>query len=377
MQVVQEKNQKIAVVFGSATSLLLERLNLTAPYGKVLILSTLKSYISLGEKIRVGVKDAGGQPLNLVEGEDFNFTVDTASGLFSFSEDVRAVVATDFRLFALASYFATIKDIPCYYLVENNFSSSAFARKLPVKNQNDIDFYTLREDRTVIFEEEGLTSEEFLTSLFAIAVEYAVKRLDNAVVGQILGAPAVGERVELLDLAVNRLLYNEKIDKKERISLIELYAKIEESAFIGGENLSALDIAKYIRLGNFCADNRFTIESGYEILSTERRLLLEGNGLNIPDYRERASSLSFHGFDEDGVLHGLYSQAKKFEEVTLRDIDLIKTLVEKSYYALKKIRKRAPCSKNASERGLNEAIFLSGDTPFSTNAMTALRELGY
>ncbi len=360
---------------GDGLNVLLPLLEERAPYQKVLILSTLDTFENKGKKIYELLKEQGITPLNFIVDENFSFSLNSAGGLFSFPENTRAVLALDQRLFGLASYFATLKNIPCFLYSYKFITDVAFRDILFIKDHNAVDAFPISRDRTFIFDSDGMSDNEFIRCFSVGLINLTVRAVDKIMLGRLIGEDYdLSALSKLNGIIRNFLLFGGELEK--RYIFMEQYVEVCFNLLAGNNSLCAVDIAGYIYSGEFFL-GLDSARISIKILEEYSHALSFGNGLNIPNYMERAERISgITGYDENMILQGLYAQTKIFEKVEYKAAIELKVMIKKALDTVNELYKNIDDKINIDSDRLELAVRHAGDMPFSTNGMTAIRELG-
>lgn len=356
------------------------------PQSKVLVLSTLKTFEERATSLFDCLQKAQIKPVSIVLDDTAPLSVESVCGLMNAPEDVRAVIVLDYSLFDMALYFCAIKKLHLYEMIDNFIPKRIMANTVFIKNGDNVDLFVSEVERTIILSENSLAGEGVLVNLFAFIGSKILSLTDYRVMGTVMRQPLCAEAFNLARQAVldTLKLINQKDLPLETLVynafLLEIADNLTKGKLL---SLSAPSLAEYIYNGRFLGD------SGIELLCTSigldcyKALFLETyDKTNMPThYYERAQRLSeMTGILEDNILLSYKQQGNRFamrhskikslygdlkaeieseQKVYKRVVDTYLSLGGKSDYDLTK---------------LEHAILLSGDTPFSINGMSLVRE---
>ena len=318
--------------------------------------------------------------------EDGDLSTESVAGLFNIAEDVRGVVVTDYQLFDLASYFATVRNIPLVNLVYEFYPKRLLSNRVYIKNFGKLDAFGISVKRHVVFVEKKALSEFELSNAYAYVVSKMVSLIDYRI-RCILEHQEIDKKAYLIarEAIVSALVLtlNDKIASEKLLiycMMLEVADNMTEGKLL---TLSAPSIAQYLTSGSFCAD------SGIELLAQCVLLELYDKCFSIdfskatlsPDYLDRAEVLSrLTCFNEKEILKGLQRQVSTFNCKGKKISGLKQLLKEEIANTAKlslKIMNRyfeLGGKSDYDTADIAMAVKLSGDTPLSINGMSLVRE---
>ena len=356
------------------------------PSAKVAILATEKTFNEHGLKLLEEIRSVGGVPINVILPLDLDFSTDSVCSLFNIHEEVRIAVVLDQELYALAAYFATLRNIHLISLVYTFKPKGLLCKKVAIKNGNDTDVFSISAFRHVVFGENLLKSKEERADTYAYVASKIVAltdyRISQAIahehVNKVAYYMARGAVLGVFSTAVTDNEYDEKLF----INAIKL--EIADS-MTGGRLLSfsSAAVASFLTTGSFYAKPYVELAAACVILELYDACFGENdNTPNLPpDYIERVEKLDkTKCFTKKSALKNIRAQIAEFNFKRKRIKTVKATLkdeLEKSAKIAGKIMERyfelggtTACDSSA----LADAVILSGDTPLSVNGMSLVRE---
>lgn len=374
--------------YGDVAPCVKDIFNKYTPSGKIAIIANKKSFGTTGLEIISAIRSAGGQTINVVLGEDVDFSTDEVCGLFQVAEDVRLVVVLDYPLFDIAAYFATVRNIPMISIVRDLKPKGLLAKRVYVKNGNTIDSYGISTTRHVIFTGDVFSEKQTLADVYAYCASKIVALMDYRIVGAINGGELNRIAYYLARTAVLGVFGLSKDDKefKEKIFSYAIKLEIADNMADGKLlNLSSPSIAEFIACGKFgkCAGVELSAACiALELYDKCFNGEVEKNVLP-PDYSARAERLSkLANFNEKDLLKHFKSQisAFNFKRKKIASVkDGLKDEVKKTAKLAPRIMDRyleLGGDNNLDTALISEAIKLSGDTDISLNGMSLVRDSG-
>ncbi|MBQ3116463.1 MAG: hypothetical protein IJC07_05490 [Clostridia bacterium] len=355
------------------------------PQAKVLVLSTEKTFEERGKEIIEQLERAGIKPVNVILSEEEPLSVEGICGLMNAPEDVRVVIVLDYSLFDTALYFCAIKKVHLVEVLHKFVPKRIMANSLLIKNGNDVDLFVADVERTVVIY-EGAISSDVMPNTLAYVLSKILSLTDYRVMGVVMRQPLFPEAFNLARQAVLGTL--KEVGKSEfslcdliyNAFLLEIADNLTKGKLI---SFSAPSLAEYIYNGKFAGD------SGVELLCANVGLdcysaLFSGqyDKTNMPiNYYSRSKKLSLtSGILEDSILSTYKMQGNRFAmrkaKINQLFLDLKAELISenKLYNAVVDKYILLGGKKDYDVDKLSHAIMLSGDTPFSVNGMSLVRE---
>ena len=371
---------------GDASDTVAEIVSKNAPSAKVVLLSTEKTFNEYGLQIIEKVKAVGGFPINLILPDDVDFSTDSVCSLFNIHEDVRVAVVLDCELYAVAAYFATVRNIPLISVVYRFEPKGLLAKKVAIKNGGDTDVFGISAFRHVVFSEDLVLNDEDRASAYAYAASKIVGltdyRISQAIshehVNKVAYYMARGAVLGVFSMSTDDSDYDEKLFM--HCMKLEIADSITDGKLL---SFSSAAVASYLVTKSFYAKPYVELAAACVILELYDSCFSVGADTpNLPpDYMGRAEKLSKTlCFTENNVLKNLRAQIAEFNFKRKRIATVKETLkseMEKSAKIAEKIMERyfELGGKTACDSAiLADAVILSGDTPLSVNGMSLVRE---
>lgn len=106
--------KKVSFLSGNLTEQICKTAKENFPYGKVAVLYFKSSYEVYGKTLSKMLKANFNSITHVVLPDTFKDSVEEYSNLFNLAEDIRLVVTVDDRLYNVAKYFASVRQITCF-----------------------------------------------------------------------------------------------------------------------------------------------------------------------------------------------------------------------------------------------------------------------
>jgi len=325
-----------------------------APNQKGVIVCDKQSYIKTAFSLSKQLSENKIKIVTVILEKDTLF-IDNLKNLSLLPEDARFIISVGERSKQIASYLATIKNLPHLTLVD--FLPLNLYPKNKIIIRDDKFFYNFICD---------CTTYVFIDLNQIIAYEGFAKHLFCYLVSKILWlkeyiALTNDNKEKLIEIATQTLMELQK-DKIDVSKLMTNYLYLENK-------ILSLDNGDVYSAEFLCALN------GEYLPSVEQNFISAYNILKYistaksspPNYNERAKTVAFLlGLDQNLVLEKTFNQLKSIK----RPVKSIS--VEKTF--LKEIKKQYAIL-GGKPFDLDKKTFLAGDSPFNINALTLLREV--
>lgn len=267
------------------------------PFSKVAILYTKASHEKYSKILTEKFSQNGNPVISLVMTDDITDSLDCYSKLFNLAEDVRLVVALDEKLFSLAKYFATIRQIECINVIRNLNSFGVLAPKITIRNKDFLEEVTISAKGHILLDYSAIeSSNQSLSSAYSFIVSHTLALADYRV------------NALLTDKTVNKTAY--QLASKSIVNAYSLFSNKREDFFgVITENLFNLEMANAFcdnaLYQNFSAN--FAVQSQTQnyyasnlllastLIAKIYNLFCEGkytNLLEYPNYLSRADYIS-------------------------------------------------------------------------------------
>ena len=152
-----------------------------APFGRVAIFYSKQTFALMGKELSLAIRKKGIKTVNVILPESTK-TVDEICKLFNLPEDVRMVFVTDSVNYQTASYYATVNQISCGYLLKDLNFTALLSNSVKIKNKNAIDEFKIDCPRYVFINEVALRANKSqLPELYARLMTNVVSLIDYRV----------------------------------------------------------------------------------------------------------------------------------------------------------------------------------------------------
>ena len=201
------------------------------PFSKVAILYTKASHEKFSNALAEKFRKNGNPVISLVMPEDFSDSVDCYSDLFNVAEDVRLVVALDEKLFSIAKYFSTIRQIECICAVNSLNFFNILAPKITIKNKDLLEEITISAKGHILLDYGEIESaSQSLSSAYSFMVSHTLALVDYRI------------NAFLADKPVNKIAY--QLASQSIVNAYSLFSN-KNADFFGvlTENLFNLEMA--------------------------------------------------------------------------------------------------------------------------------------
>ncbi len=149
-----------------------------APFGKVALVCYEDTFASFIKPLAEQLKKCGIKPIAMLFKYGSDDTVKSVSQLFSFPEDVRAIIMVDAGLYRLCSYFASVKQIPIICGL-NGFDTHGICDNLIcLKNGDKIDKISLDVKKYVIIDDLLYDKKDGIYKAYANVMSRTVSLID-------------------------------------------------------------------------------------------------------------------------------------------------------------------------------------------------------
>lgn len=373
---------------GNRYELLTETLKEVAPFLKGAYLSTKGEFQKEGLRLKNAVEKAGSKLINFIVEEEIEDSVEFMSKFFNLPEDTRFVIYSDTRLNVVASYFASVKQIPVIFIPSSLCTSDFALSEVKIRDGRHVDVVRLSVSRYVLIDFAYIKNSTaslayaHLMSGLAQLVEYRIN-------GVISNKPLDKFSYDLMREAVIDGFKIVSISPEER-ALHLLYNNIRKDladGFIKNAYSFSSSAKEGYRLLKDYKKNQvfYEFDMSLKVLALLNIYLEKGAVYNVPDYNERSIALNkITGIDQthflknfmlqrallkkkegtlQTVIDGLYEEVKSFNQK--------KAKIFNTYLALGGKKDDFVKSKDYIV-----ALKYSGDTPNKINAMSLLREAG-
>lgn len=325
-----------------------------APSQKGVILCDKVSYLKLGFQLSNYLKDNFVKIVTIIV-ENNTLSVDNLKNLSLLPEDTRFIISVGESVKYIASYLASINNLPHLNLVLSLPLNLYPKSKIIIRDQNR--FYRfICDSLTYVFIDlrEMVIGENFIKDLFC----YFVDKIFWLKEYQLLTGSNLSEIINSLTLLV------EDIDKG-KIDLVKL-----ATTYLWAESkILQLDRGEVYSADFLCMLNKEfspTVEQ-YFISTLNLLRYINTPDSEPPNYNERAKTVAFIlGIDQNIVIENMLMQLKSINR-PVKSLSIDKAFIKKvnaTYIAI-----------GGKKVGFDQKTYLSGDSPFNINAMTLFREV--
>ena len=239
-----------------------------APYLKIAILCKQETFLTLGKEYVDILKGLGNKTVCYLVSDDFNFSVESACGLFNINEDVRAVLVFDHDLYALALYFASIRKISTIFVADSLYPE-IFSAQIFVPNGKSVDNFILATDRCVVLNEFNAPKNQAYALIvqFSLSEFFVFDFINNSI--------------------TNRSLYDYLKQEKEKIDLESLFRIYYLDLLNNGVIFQNSSLTEF----SLCYKKVVDIDVALTIIDKIIKGLVSKNEKKILDYNNLAKKL--------------------------------------------------------------------------------------
>lgn len=371
-----------------------------APFGRVAIFYTKDTFELYGKEISLSIRKKGIKTVNVILPESAK-SVDEICKLFNLPEDVRMAFVTDAVNYQTASYYASINQIPCGYLLGDLDFSNLLSAKVKLKNGISQDFFNLDCERHVFINEKSVLSCQNQAKDLYIKIMCSLVALIDYKIGCFFNKEQISSSaVKIVESSTRELFSYVENDGEDQINFLFCHGILIEIANLltKGKLLdnSALSLAKSIYLANNvdkeCNQTWLSIQLSLKLLQLYL-LYFSQNYKNLPDtpnYSARANKLVEMEFGgEYQMLLNFTKQIEKakegLSEQNLQEFNsLIKELSKQTKATLSAFisLKDSYIKENGNLQAINSKLLAtcikySGDGLGVFNTATLLRDGGF
>lgn len=171
-----EKNIKFYE--GHIESTLKDLLLSISPNGKVAFVATEKSAVNLNKTLSK-IALLAGVTLLTYTFDDYKTSTENASGLFSLPDDVRSVIVCDKEVVDLASYYASLKNLPLFIIPLTADANGLLRNKIYISTSSKIDAVMVKTAKHVIIDRSLISADysgayAFIMSKFIPLIDYRI-----------------------------------------------------------------------------------------------------------------------------------------------------------------------------------------------------------
>ncbi len=359
-----------------------------APSSKGVYLTFGNEFKFQGKPTLQAVENAGCKLINLVMPEDIEDSIETIADLFNLPEDTRFAVYSDTRLNVIASYFASVKQIPLIFIPKSLCTNGFACSEIKIKDGRHLDTVRLAVERYILIDfayiknREAYLAYAHLMSGLCNLVEYRIN-------GVISNKPMDKFSYDLMRDAVIKTfgIVSVKPEQRGAELLYQSFVKDLADGFIKNAYTFVSSAKEGYRLIKDYKKNEvyYCLDMSLKVMELLNVYLNKGEVYRIPDYNERSELLTkITGIDQTYFLKNFMYQRvllKKKDGTLERVATVLKDEVESFANKRKKIMntflalggKESPFVKS---KEYVTALKYAGDTPDRINAMSLLREAG-
>ena len=356
----------------------LEEIRSVAPFGKVVVLYSVPELSEKVGSLTERLKAAGIKPLNFVIPVKAPLNLDDVLEIVGLPEDVRAIVATELELMPIASYLATVLNIPVIHALNSVNTEGLLLPKVEIKSRGGTDFFTTTCNYRIVLNGVptlGDLAEQYI-SVISKLTALSDYRLKLDVCG---GKPAADAYAAIKDAVLSAF----SAEAPDALMLAGL--KIELANFSAGGEI-ILNSAEY----SFKRIMGFKRQKGLTFALLEKLLTLykfsaeeREDPFLVPDYNKRAQELSAAlNLDDGAFLNGLLTQLKMLKK--RGDVLSLKTKFlneltsqENALFKIERKYQTLGGTRLSDFSPYLTAFTLCGDLPDTVNLMTLARESGF
>ncbi|MBE7086855.1 MAG: hypothetical protein E7369_00965 [Clostridiales bacterium] len=373
---------KVKFYGGIYTEILQNIITAYYPYSKVCLLASERTYLKYGKNFSGAVKGAGGRFVGITLDVLGLSDIDDVAPLFNLPDDVRIIAVCDKELLGVATYFATIRSLTVIYVPFTLDLSVVYSPKFNLKNGDVVDRVKLSAEKIVILD-NNLIDAKTIPSTYSLVISGLVSLADYRIYTTANKIKPDKDCYLLAKTCVNKAYGVIKEKPSDRAGVL-----MEASCGFG--------IANAVTGGTL---NDFSaVEQACRLIKSENRILLSEKILGLysvgfssdkdllftHDYLKRCEHVSDKtGYNLSQIASGLESQSRTYKKYE----GGLKSVCEKIGVESKENLKLFASIKNtysklggkdsaANSEDIKNAVYYSGDTPFYSNGLSCLREIG-
>lgn len=358
------------------------------PYSKVGLVGFSKTYQSYGKEIVDELKKTGSKTVSLIMPDKYSDSVDYASLLFNFPEDVRLLIVFDRELMRSCTYFSGIRNVPILYIPKDFFFYKSLDDVLFFRNGGKTEKIICRSNKYVLFDENFISCDG-LEMVYAHIVSKIVALFDYKIYKTIKGERAnktvISTALSIIKETID--IMNVKIEERGKFLAINAL-KIELMNFITGAELFSYSAEVFTGKLLASKSDFYSIElaSAIKILAYYSDFFSAKEAFPVfPNYNKRVEEVSYVlRLSEKELADAFIKHTDDFfknKSLYFKTIDSLKDSAKRAFDVVANLKSTYLTLGGKEYFGLDEdqlydAVRFSGDVPFYFNGMTVLRELG-
>ncbi len=214
----------------------LKKLTQHAPFAKVVVLATEKSFVDSATHLITQLKKRSFRPTTVILEEQKRLSTEEVAKLFNLSEDVRAVIVTDNNLVEIGVYFATLKNAPIVFILNSFRINGILTNFLRVQNGNSVDIFNADCMRLIVLDDKLIDSDSVVDGIASVGGKISAL-VDYKINSALTGIEENSLLIENIEEAIDLLIEHNLLDK-EKSKADVLYATflVEFARCIDGGN---------------------------------------------------------------------------------------------------------------------------------------------
>ena len=352
-----------------------------APFARVAVLYSARSFESFGKDLTVTLKKAGIKPLNFIMPSYVTVKLENVLDVVGVPEDVRAIMCNDRALLPVAAYLATVFNIPVVYNMRSLNADGVIPAKIPFSfGVAGAETVAVNCVYHIAVDFENLSDEDIADGFLSLVAK-RVALSDYRAKIKILNKKAKKTLCDEIKGATDAVKSFTKANAKE-IAFSGLKTELADFA-MGGEITYNSALYSFKLLTGFAEDDGRYF-AFLQKLTALYLLCAENQDMpfDLPDYNARTKSLAtLTGLDDGKFLRGFKAQKKALKSA---DLSAIKVAMKKELADLSSFVKKAEKTyidlggKISEDFSAFICAFIScGDLPETLNFMTVVRECGF
>lgn len=286
------------------------------PFGKVAILCFNDGYEGYSKSLSTLLIKNGNPTVHVVLPDNFIDSIERYSHVFNLPDDVRMVVATDSRLYGVAKYFATVRNIECVLLINSLSCYTALKPVITFANGKWTDKVKNTASISIVIDFDLVNlDKKALADAYAFTVSHALSFVDYRVNSAFEKYSINKVGYALARNAVTSIfpLFAYPIEQRNAVIVQNLFTLLFADALCDGKLTQVFSCAKASAIISGAINGENMLGCAKEIAQIYQMYLSQKYDkiMEYPNYIERADWLAKKSYRHDDIVDKLCSQAKK------------------------------------------------------------------
>lgn len=377
---IKHSGKDVSVFFGGVFDGLKNKISAEFPHQKILVLCA-KNEQNEYKDLVTALTDSGVKPLVAVLNAQ-PISIERVSPLFTYPEDVRAVVCFNTELLDYAYYYAQVKGVKLYLAVTRLDCVNLLRTSIRIKNGNYLEEIKVSPSISVVFDQEKIRAiNDGDKSAYESAISLALALVEYRLMRVIKNKRTYKEAYTLIKECVTETFDITSYSREDRRVALAYYTLLAS-------------VANYASYGEILKDTTFSaclesrerasvLDVSTKVLALAKLIFVDKKRVkNVPNYLERAEFLAENfgidraqAFSNFLVTSKLYKAHQKqisnfFSDCAIEIDGIIKSLI-----TAKRIANNLTDGAKESTPSENAIKYL-GDLSKNLNICAFLREAG-